>query len=150
VAPVTYDHRVFATYLRAMLDLDLGGITRRSEAEKRLEPADPDPRIRAFLASNLELEGGQARWLPNLEVLLRDLDAILTFPDELSARIFGSPTLFLSGARSDYILAEHEPLIRRLFPRVEILRLADAGHWVHADKPEAVIEALDRFLPKAA
>ena len=33
-------------------------------------------------------------------------------------------------------------------PDLEVLRLADAGHWVHSDQPESVNTALLRFLQR--
>jgi pimeloyl-ACP methyl ester carboxylesterase len=35
--------------------------------------------------------------------------------------------------------------MRALFPRVRQVTVNDAGHWVHSDQPEVVIEILRRF-----
>jgi len=149
VAPVRYAHPAFARYMTAMRGLDLTALGRRSAVEAALEGVDPDPRVRAFLSSNLEVTEAGLRWAPDLDALLADLDAILGFPEGATRLAFAGPTLFLLGARSDYLGPEHEPLVRRLFPRAEIQRIAGAGHWVHADAPEAVVTALDGFLPRA-
>ena len=148
VAPVRYEHGSFARYLAAMRALDLDRLGRRAAVESALEPVEPDPRIRAFLASNLE--GGEEglRWAPNLAVLADDLPSILDFPAEARSGLFDGPALFLLGARSNYLEPATEPLVRRLFPRAEIRRIEGAGHWVHADAPEAVVAALDSFLPR--
>jgi pimeloyl-ACP methyl ester carboxylesterase len=105
--------------------------------------------VRAFLTSNLEVKPDGLRWLPNLELLLRELPAILDFPVAEGQPGYPGPALFLCGADSDYLDAAAEPVVRRLFERAVIQRIAGAGHWVHADQPEAVIAALDRFLPRA-
>lgn len=149
VAPVRYAHPVFARYMTAMHRLDLEGLGRRSAVEAALEAVDPDPRVRLFLSSNLEVTEHGLRWAPDLAALLADLDEILDFPEDALRLAFDRPSLFLLGARSDYLRPEHEPLVRRLFPQADIRRLDGAGHWVHADAPEAVIAALDGFLPRA-
>ena len=148
VAPVPYRHGTFARYIRAMLDVRLDELGRRNAVETALQAVDPDPRVRAFLTSNLEVKPDRLRWLPNLELLLRELPTILDFPIADDQPAYPGPALFLCGANSDYLDATAEPVIHRLFQKATIERIEGAGHWVHADKPEAVIAALDRFLPR--
>ena len=57
------------------------------------------------------------------------------------------PALFLTGDRSGYVKASARSEIERLFPGAVIETVADAGHWVHADRPKQVVDALARFLP---
>jgi esterase len=57
--------------------------------------------------------------------------------------------LFVAGARSNYIEPKHEPGIRRLFPRARIMRIEDAGHWVHAEQPQAFLQTFGPFLGAA-
>jgi esterase len=149
VAPVPYDHQVYAHYMAAMREVDPASLERRAEVEEALAEVDPDPRIRAFLASNIEADARGMRWAPNLDVLLRDLPEILDFPKAFLDRRFDKPTLFLLGERSDYLPPEDEAEARRLFPQATFKRIAGAGHWVHADQPQAVLEALDDLLPHA-
>jgi pimeloyl-ACP methyl ester carboxylesterase len=37
----------------------------------------------------------------------------------------------------------------RWFPKVRRVTVKQAGHWVHSEEPEIVIEALQRFLAPA-
>ena len=64
---------------------------------------------------------------------------------ETAAR-YGGPALFLGGARSDYLGAEAEAAVSRYFPAAGIARIAEAGHWVHAEAPEAFLRAVAAFL----
>jgi pimeloyl-ACP methyl ester carboxylesterase len=147
VAPVDYGQgRGFASYLRAMLAVDLARLERRAEVEQALADAAPEPAIRAFLASNVEVREGRLAWAPNLEALLASLPDLTGWPSGLDDRRFDGPTLALRGGRSDYVRDAHVPTFRTLFPRVEVETIAEAGHWVHAEKPEATIRALERFL----
>jgi len=41
-------------------------------------------------------------------------------------------------------------LIQRLFPQARIVRIEGAGHWVHAEQPQAFLQAIGPFLSDAA
>ena len=103
-------------YVRAMRAADLRGVTRRSEVDAQLIGAVPDAAERAFLLQNLLVGDGETRWRLNLEAIEREFPRIVGFPELPAGTAFHGPTLFVAGARSDYIHAEHEPVIRRLFP----------------------------------
>jgi pimeloyl-ACP methyl ester carboxylesterase len=92
------------------------------------------------------IEPAGAAWRLNLEAIDRDMPAILAFPAFAPGLVYDGPTLFVAGARSDYVRPDHEPAIRRLFPRARIARIAEAGHWVHAEQPEAFLGTLQPFL----
>jgi pimeloyl-ACP methyl ester carboxylesterase len=53
--------------------------------------------------------------------------------------------LWLAGADSPYVRAEHENAMRALFPRTRKVVVKDAGHWVHSQQPEVVIDLLRRL-----
>ena len=36
--------------------------------------------------------------------------------------------------------------MRSLFPRVQLVTIKDAGHWLHSDQPEVFLTVLRRFL----
>ena len=38
------------------------------------------------------------------------------------------------------------PAIQALFPRAQMIAIPGAGHWVHADQPEAFAEVIAPFL----
>jgi pimeloyl-ACP methyl ester carboxylesterase len=145
VAPAAYPP-VLGAYVQAMRGVDLSGISRRAEADEHLKPRIPEPGIRAFLLLNLVQGPDGFRWRLNLPVLGRDMTLISGFPEVPAGTSYDGPTLFLRGERSDYVAAAHEPEIRRLFPRAEIATIDGAGHWVHAEKPDAFLDAVTRFL----
>jgi esterase len=148
VAPVDYGPRPdFEAYLRAMLAIDPARFARRAEVEVALAEVAADPRVRAFLASNLDSREGRLAWLPNLSVLLAALPALAGFPADLPAAPPSLPVLAIRGGRSDYVRPEHEPAFRRLFPALRLETVTEAGHWVHADAPGAVLGLLEDFLP---
>jgi pimeloyl-ACP methyl ester carboxylesterase len=148
IAPVTYPASHLA-YAQAMQQLDLAAIRRRGDADVRLAAAVPDDAERAFLLQNLVFEPGQApRWRLNLAAIERAMPALAGFPVPTGAEYRG-PALFVAGGRSDYLSAEHEAAIRRLFPAADVARIADAGHWPHAEQPQRFLEIVAPFLAGA-
>ncbi len=145
IAPVDYGGSdEFAGYVEAMEALDLDSLERRGDADAALQPSVPNRTVREFLLQNLRHEGDSWRWQVNLEVLGRDLDALSGWPaDRLDGLApFEGPVLWLAGGDSDYVRSGQEAEMRRLFPRVRKVVVKGAGHWVHSQRPEVVVEAL--------
>ena len=132
--------------LQAMKNVPLATCTRRTEAETVLAESIPDPAVRAFLVQNVTVGPQGLAWAVNLEALERNFPAIVGFPDVAAGRTFTGPTLFVVGERSDYVRPEHHAVIRRLFPAATIEIVAGAGHWVHAEAPDAFLAVLSGFL----
>ena len=141
IAPVTYTHSQMP-YIHAMRAVDLSTVSRRSEAEAQLAEQGVEPALCSFFTQSLDVP--EKRWRLNLDTLEAEMPKIMSFPD-LTGQ-FDGPTLFLSGAKSDYVLPEHRPLIKNLFPNAHFAKLKDAGHWLHADKPREFEAAVRAFL----
>ncbi len=137
----------FGPLIGALRQVDLASLTSRADAEATLEPLIPDAAVRQFLLQNLRARP-RWRWQPNLDLLEDSLDAIAGWPDP-GAVSYDGPVLWLTGQESDYVRPEHEPVMKALFPQVRRETVAGAGHWVHADNPQAVISAL-RGLAESA
>jgi esterase len=145
IAPVRYAPALGA-YVEAMRGIDFGRATRRAEVDARLAERVPEAGIRQFLLQNLVHEGGGLRWRLNLETLGAAMPELSDFPDFPEGAAYAGPTIFVAGARSDYVQPEHRAAIRRLFPKASLVRLRDAGHWIHAERPDAFLETLLPFL----
>jgi len=141
IAP-TPSHHDHLPWLRAMADLDLSRVSRRADAEHMLADAVPDPGMRGFLLQNLTSTPGGFAWRVNLEAIEASLPALLDFPVDPQAQPFRGESLFVRGARSDYVLPEDEPVILELFPGAQIVTVEGAGHWVHAEQPERFLTAI--------
>ena len=131
---------------RVLRAVPLAGLARRLEVEEALATTIPDPAVRAFLAANVRSRPEGLSWTVNLEALDRHFADILSFPEIAAGVAFTKPTLFIAGGESDYLRPEHRPVIERLFPDAVVERIPGAGHWVHAEAPEAFLAAVERFL----
>lgn len=144
IAPVSYAHTLTG-YTQAMLDVDLGTAKTRSEVDRSLAKTIDEPVIRAFLLQNLKRSDTGLYWRINLQALLEYGNAISAFPD-FNGATYEGPSLFLHGDRSDYIQKRHTEAIRSLFPNTQLREVADCDHWVHAEQPEAFLQAVSSFL----
>ena len=141
IAPVAYGG-TFARYAAAMRAVKLGPELTRAAASDAMEEAVPDPTVRAFLLQNLRL-GTAPAWRIGLDEISAGMADILAWHSPAGEQFTG-PTLFVAGARSDYIQPAHRPIIRALFPAARFVTLKNAGHWLHADNPagfRAIAEA---------
>jgi pimeloyl-ACP methyl ester carboxylesterase len=142
IAPVPYQAG-FRGYAEAMAAIDLSGEVSRSRIDAALAPHVPDPSVRAFLLLNFS-PGPPPMWRNGLDEIAAGLPDIQSWPPT-SAQYIG-PTLFVAGARSDYIRPEHRTPIRALFPKARFISLRNAGHWLHADDPAGFLGIVEAFL----
>jgi pimeloyl-ACP methyl ester carboxylesterase len=143
IAPVRYKP-AFRAYAEAMAAIPMAPGLTRIEADRALAATIEAPGIRAFLLQNIRF-GPQPGWRINLPAIAASLPAIEDWP-ELDEGAYLGPSLFVGGERSDYILPEHRPLIRALFPAARFATLKQAGHWLHADNPDGFVSLVDAFI----
>ena len=142
----------FAAFIEAMRAMDLTRLAGRDDADAALRTAVPSRMVRGFLLQSLVREGmgadGGWRWRLNLELLERDLGELRGFPDPPPGATFGGPVLWIAGANSTYVLPEDRPLMDALFPATRLVKIKDAGHWVHSEQPEIFLATLRSFLAR--
>ena len=146
ISPIAYRHSQ-QEYVEAMQGLDLAGVKLRSEADRRLAETVDDPGVRAFLLQSLDLKAEPARWKLNLPVLSEQMGLLTGWPEDLPTGAFTGPALFLAGAASDYARAgRNADAIHAYFPQAELRYIAGCGHWLHAEEPKLVADAVADFL----
>lgn len=143
ISPVGYDHSQIQ-YIEAMRNVDLEKVNKRSDAEAQLAEIVEDPTLISFFTQSLDVK--EKKWRLNLDVLAAEMPKILNFPDIDTT--FEGKTLFLSGANSDYVTQVYRPKIKALFPNASFMKIKDAGHWLHAEKPREFESAVRGWLEK--
>jgi len=134
----------FGELVAALKSVDLTRVSSRAQVEAELATRIPHPASRQLLMQNLRAKPAW-HWQPNLDLLGSSLDAIAAWPDPGPVSYPG-PVVWLRGEESEYVQPEHLDRMRRLFPAVELRTVPGAGHWVHADNPDAVVAELRRLL----
>lgn len=131
--------------LEGLTKLEQANLTSRNQAENLLSEFISEKGIRLFLLKNLyRKEKNKYGLRVNLEALKSNIEEI---GKALSSNAsFPGETLFLKGARSNYIVDDDESLIKRHFPKAEIAVIKNAGHWLHAEQREAFFDRSIRFL----
>lgn len=145
IAPIAYAHSQTAL-IDAMESLDLTAIDRRSAADAALARHVDDPGIRAFLLQSLDLKADPKVWRLNLAALRDQMDRLVGWPEGLPQAAFDGPVLAIAGERSDYVSQAGLAALRAHFPQARAVRVKGAGHWLHADAPQAVAQILVSFL----
>ncbi len=135
IAPRAYANN-HEDVLTALTETDLSVVTRRDEADAVLARRIPDAGIRAFLLKSLYRDGDAFRWRFNLPVIVRDYARVAAAVPENGTPYFG-PTLWVRGEKSPYVQDSDLENIRRWFPNFTLETVAGAGHWIHAEQPEA-------------
>lgn len=144
IAPVEYKVRRHDSVLAGLNASMAQPILSRKEAEAKLAEHIVEPGVRQFLLKSLaKTEDGTFDWRFNVPTLEARYADITGWQEHA---IFEGDTLFLKGANSDYISAEHREDIERQFPRAKAHVIANTGHWLHAEKPDTVARVITRFL----
>ncbi|MCP5261162.1 MAG: alpha/beta fold hydrolase [Rhodoferax sp.] len=147
IAPRSY-HDSLSSYAQAMRGIDLMAAASRGEVQRQLQALLPDASVAPFLVQNLVPRNDHFDWRINLAAISASMLDLTGFPAELQERVFDKPTAAIAGALSDYVPGGNTQSFRPMFPRIEIEVIDGAAHWVHADKPQAFFEAVQRALAR--
>ena len=136
--PMHHEH-----ILAGIHSVEVHNITSRRQAEKDLSEYIDSNGIRQFLLKNLYwIEKDKIAWRMNVPVLEKEMPNILASLPSVEVM---TPTLFIRGELSNYILDEDVSLLEENFPDSEVATIENAGHWVHAESPDEFIETLLGF-----
>jgi pimeloyl-ACP methyl ester carboxylesterase len=133
------------TILEGLSSVNLSEIKSRKEADEQLAKFVPEAGIRQFLLKSLGRNGkGDFIWKINLSVIIDKIENVGEALDYENS--FDQPTLFMGGANSNYIQEKDKEDIDRYFPNNHLIYIKNAGHWLHAEQPQAVIDTVKAFL----
>jgi pimeloyl-ACP methyl ester carboxylesterase len=132
-----------AHILSAIHAIDLTKISARAEVETILKTFVDSEGVRQFLLKNLYWEEkGKLAWRVNFPVLEASMPEILS---ALPERESFTNTLFIRGLLSNYIIDDDIETLESYFPDMQLVSIANAGHWVHAEAPDAFLDAVLSF-----
>ena len=145
IAPRAYEPHHDAV-LKALNAVDFSDINTRKDAEAILGKYITDFGTKQFLLKNIfwrEDETKQMAWRFNLKVITAEYNNIgVSVPDFKS----DTETLFIRGEKSNYIDNADEQDIANRFSDYQLKTIANSGHWVHAEQPEAFFNCVMDFI----
>jgi len=129
----------------ALKKINLKEYKSRKEVDLLLEKDISSPAIRQFLLKNLgRHKDGSFYWKAHLPVLEESLDELgRALPPHSTIH---TNTLFIKGEQSKYITDKDLVLIKAHFPHSQVVSIARAGHWVHAEQATLFYTETTRFL----
>jgi pimeloyl-ACP methyl ester carboxylesterase len=134
-------HEVILDGLQA---INLTEIQSRKEADDALAVHIPDFGTRQFLLKSLGRNADGFYWKINLPVIVANIEEVgKALEDDV---VYEGETLFLAGAKSNYIQEKDMESILEHFPNYQLKIIPNAGHWLHAEQPKAVVEEIRSFL----
>ena len=145
------DHSAFhQKVMESMLSVDFTRVNGLGDIDRQLAIRLPDRKLRQFLLKNIgKATGTGFFWRLNLPVLLRNLDNLSSGLESFLAegKSFNQfPVLFIRGENSHYIVEPDLVMIKRLFPDAQVVTIRNAGHWLHAEQPEAVVAIIKKQI----
>ena len=145
IAPRKYEPH-HEDVLKALNAVDFSKISTRKEAETILTQYINDFGTRQFLLKNIYWEDSESKcmnWRFNLKVISRDYEKIGVIVPLKTSEV---KSLFIRGGYSNYISEDDFSDIRVRFPNAEFITIAEAGHWIHAEKPKEFFDAVMEFI----
>lgn len=128
----------------AIRSIDLDEMSSRKEIESKLSEFIENEGEVLFMSKNMDRTRDGFKWKINVDTLEQDYEEIIQSIDP--GRVFNKPVLLLRGEKSHYVQSKDLDLLKEFFPRIRIEDIAGAGHWLHADNPEAFDEHVRKFM----
>jgi len=148
IAPVSYVDTL-TPFAEAMRGANVVAAATRAEVQGRLRQAVPDPAVVPFLMQNLVMHNDHFDWRLNLMGISASMTQLCSFPSELLGSRFEGPVAVIAGEHSDYVTEPDGVEFRPMFPRNRVDVVAGAGHWVHADRPDAFLVCVRSALQES-
>jgi esterase len=141
IAPVNYKNDLGSLF-DVMQALDTKNLKKRAEATAYFKESIDNEPFNQYLVSNLTFENGSFQWRINLPVIANYTSVIRSFPEIDGNNIYMGATIFIKGAKSDYILDQHQPIILEKFPNAIFRTIPGAGHNPHVDQSNLLCDIL--------
>ena len=117
----------------------------RNEVQSHLESElVNEPILVPFLMNGLyRIKDGGYSWRFNVGTLSEALGCVT---EEIKISVNTIPTLFIRGLNSNYVNDEELERLEEFYMQLDTADIEDAGHWLHAEKPEEFFEITRAFL----
>lgn len=139
IAPVDYHVRRHDEIFAAINAVTSAGVSTRQQAATVMREYLHEEGVIQFLLKSF-VDGA---WRFNVPVLWEQYPHIVGWE---TIPAWERPALFIPGGNSPYVTEAYRDDLLAQFPQARAHVIAGAGHWVHAEKPDAVLRAIRRYL----
>ncbi|MER1974904.1 esterase [Pseudocitrobacter faecalis] len=139
IAPVDYHVRRHDEIFAAINAVTRTGVSSRQQAATVMREFLAEEGVIQFLLKSF-VDG---EWRFNVPVLWDQYPHIVGWE---TIPAWDHPALFIPGGNSPYVTEAYRDDLLSQFPQARAHVIAGAGHWVHAEKPDAVLRAIRRYL----
>ncbi|MGL5968355.1 MAG: esterase [Kluyvera sp.] len=139
IAPVNYHVRRHDEIFAAINAVTNAGVATRQQAATVMREFLNEEGVIQFLLKSF-VDGA---WRFNVPVLWEQYANIVGWE---TIPAWDHPALFIPGGNSPYVTEAYRDDLLAQFPQAKAHVIAGAGHWVHAEKPDAVLRAIRRYL----
>lgn len=130
---------------KALLAIDINKVNSRKEVQDSLMVSINDLGVVLFLMKNLSRNPeGYYEWKANIKALYTNYPNIIKAID-VNAPV-NSDILFVKGGKSKYIREEDKESLLDIFPFAKFETIKNAGHWVHADSKDELLNIVRQYL----
>ncbi|UAX42638.1 alpha/beta fold hydrolase [Pasteurella canis] len=141
IAPIQYAHNGHDNVFAGLLAVNTAQVQTRQEAKKILATYISEEAVQQFMLKSFDNQSPES-FRFNLSALRQNYAHLMDWQN----CYVKLPTLFIRGGLSHYIQPENTAQILAQFPNATSFTINGCGHWVHAEKPDFVIRAIERFL----
>lgn len=139
IAPVDYQTRRHDEIFAAVNAVTEAGVAQRAQAAEVMRHYIEEEGVIQFLLKSFH----EGAWRFNVPPLW---DNYATISGWEKVPAWPGAALFIRGELSPYLDDSHRETLLSQFPQARAHVIAGAGHWVHAEKPDAVLRAIRRFF----
>lgn len=141
IAPVAYQLHRHNDIFAGLFAVKAAKPVNRQEAKEVIAKAIKDEGVQQFMLKSFDPQSPES-FKFNLSALKQNYANLMGW----QTVFVDKPTLFIKGALSDYLQDKDTQLILSQFPQARSFVVSNADHWVHAEKPDAVIRAIQKQI----
>jgi pimeloyl-ACP methyl ester carboxylesterase len=164
IAPVTYSNdephwKAVTDIVSALVNVPVGILSKR-DVDEQLRETVPDPALRAFLLTNWNNDN--KTWNIPMHHIQSQMELLAGFtidmkmpssssslsPNINNNQVYMGDVFFIHGGQSRFVRHSHMETIASYFPNHMLTTVRGAGHWVHAEAPDATVALLKRYLDR--
>ncbi|MFH7766988.1 alpha/beta fold hydrolase [Acinetobacter sp. BSP-28] len=140
IAPFAYQENHHDQIFKALFAVQNAKVESRQQAMQIMHEYLNEEMVIQFLMKSFH----KGQWLFNVDALFNHYSDIVHWDVILP---WSKQALFIRGGQSAYISKdEHFDAIKQQFPHAQIRVIENAGHWLHAEKTQQVIDEIMLYL----